>query len=206
MKLNKYIKSCYQSLPVLRDYDNPWYITERANKIISNIIINLNTDDYVINGTIAIHKTAVIENGVAIKDNVIIEKECFVGAGAYLRGGVYLAEGVTVGPGCEIKSSFIFKKSRIAHFNFVGDSIIGEDVNFEAGSIIANYFNEVEKDIALLIDNEVVKTGVKKFGCIAGDHSRIGANAVLNPGSVLSPRKIIGRLEHYDQFKGMSLI
>jgi NDP-sugar pyrophosphorylase family protein len=204
MKLDKYIVSCYQALPVLRNYDNPWDIPGCANKIISDIIINLNVDDYIINGTVAIHKTANIENGVVVKDNVIIEKDCFVGAGAYLRGGVYLAEGVTVGPGSEIKSCFIFKKSRIAHFNFVGDSIVGEDVNFEAGSIVANYFNEIEKDIMLLIDNEVVKTGVKKFGCIAGDHSRIGANAVLDPGSVLPPGKIIGRLEHYEQFKGVS--
>ena len=204
MKLDKYIISCYQSLPVLSEFDNPWEITERANSIISDIIPKLNAADYTINGTVAIHKTATVENGVVIKDNVIIEKNCFVGAGAYLRGGVYLAEGVTVGPGCEIKSSFIFKKSRIAHFNFVGDSIIGEDVNFEAGSIAANYFNETEKDIELLIDNEVVKTGVKKFGCIAGDHSRVGANSVLDPGSVLSVGKIIGRLEHYEQFKGVS--
>lgn len=203
MKLDKYIGSCYQSLPVLRDYDNPWDITGRANKIISDIIINLNTD-FAINGTVAIHKTAIIENGVVIKDNVIIKKDCFVGAGAYLRGGVYLAEGVTIGPGCEIKSSFIFKKSRIAHFNFVGDSIIGEDVNFEAGSITANYFNEVDRNIELLIDGEIIDTGVKKFGCIAGDHSRIGANAVLDPGSVLFPGKIIGRLKHYEQFKGAS--
>lgn len=204
MKLDKYIISCYQSLPVLSDFDNPWEITERANSIICDIIPKLNAADYTINGTVAIHKTVIVENGVVIKDNVIIEKDCFVGAGAYLRGGVYLAEGVTVGPGCEIKSSFIFKKSRIAHFNFVGDSIIGEDVNFEAGSIATNYFNELEKDVELLIDNAVVKTGVKKFGCIAGDHSRIGANAVLDPGSVLSPGKIIGRLEHYEQFKGLS--
>lgn len=204
MKLNKYIASCYVSLPVLHDYDNPWDIVGSAPKIVNDITINLNPGNYNIDGNIAIHKTAIVEKNVVIKDNVVIEKNCFVGAGAYLRGGVYLAEDVAIGPGCEIKSSFIFKKSSIAHFNFIGDSIIGEDVNFEAGSIAANYFNEAEKDIVLFIHNEVIKTGVKKFGCIAGDHSRIGANAVLDPGSVLSPGKIIGRLEHYEQLKGLS--
>jgi len=204
MKLDKYIKSCYRILPILSDYQQPWEITESANKIIDNIISNLKSDDYNISGSVAIHKTAKIENGVIIKDNVVIEKGCFVGAGAYLRGGVYLAEEVHIGPNCEIKSSFIFKKSRIAHLNYVGNSIIGEDVNFEAGSITANYFNEIEKDIDLLIDGKIIKTGVKKFGTLAGDGSRIGANAVLDPGSVLVPRKIIGRLEHYEQFKGVS--
>lgn len=204
MKLDKYIKSCYQSLPILSDYQQPWEITESANKIIGNIIVNLKPDEYNINGNVAIHKTAMIESGVILKDNVIIEKNCFVGAGAYIRGGVYLADDVVVGHGSEIKSSFIFKKSRIAHLNYVGNSIIGEDVNFEAGSIAANYFNETVKDIEMLIDGKIIKAGVKKFGALVGDNSRIGANAVLDPGSVLAPGKIIGRLEHYEQFRGVS--
>lgn len=204
MKLDKYIKSCYQTLPILLEYQQPWEITESANKIIGNIIVNLKPDEYDINGSVAIHKTAEIENGVVLKDYIVIKKNCFVGAGAYLRGGVYLAEDVVVGHGCEIKSSFIFKKSRIAHLNYVGNSIIGEDVNFEAGSIAANYFNEIEKNIEMFIDEKIVKTGVKKFGALVGDNSRIGANAVLDPGSVLKPGKIIGRLEHYEQFKGVS--
>lgn len=203
MKLDKFIKSYYQTLPILLDYQQPWEITRSANKIVGDIIINLGSEEYDINGGVAIHKTAKIEDGVVIKDNVVIGKNCFVGAGAYLRGGVYLSEEVVVGPGCEIKSSFIFKKSRIAHFNFVGDSIIGEDVNFEAGSITANYFNETEKEIEMLVDGKILKTGVKKFGALIGDNSRIGANAVLDPGSVLLPGKIIGRLEHYEQFKRM---
>ena len=204
MKLNKYIKNCYQTLPVLSDYEWPWEITENANKIICNIIKRLNREDYQIKDNVAIHKSAIIESNVVIKDSVVIEKGCFVSAGTCLRGGVYLAEGVKVGLSCEIKSSFIFKKSRIAHFNYVGNSIIGEDVNFEAGSITANYFNEIKKEIVLLIDGKEVKTGVKKFGALVGDNSRIGANAVLDPGSVLEPGKIIGRLEHYNQFNGIS--
>lgn len=186
------------------DYKHPWEITESTNKIIRNIIKHLNQKDYQIKDNVAIHKSAIIESNVMIKDNVVIEKDCFVGAGAYLRNGVYLAEGVKVGPSCEIKSSFIFKKSRIAHFNYIGNSIIGEDVNFEAGSVTANYFNEIKKEIVLLVDGKKVKTGVKKFGALVGDNSRIGANAVLDPGSVLIPRKIIGRLEHYEQFNEAS--
>ncbi|MDX9970326.1 MAG: LpxA family transferase [Candidatus Gracilibacteria bacterium] len=204
MKLDKYIKACYQVLPILADYQQPWEITENANKIISDIIPTLNPNDYTITGNVAIHKTAIIENGVVLKDNVLIGENCFVSAGAYFRGGVYLSEDVYIGPNCEVKSSFIFKKSRIAHLNYVGNSLIGEDVNFEAGSIAANHFNESKKDIELLIDGKIVKTGIKKFGALVGDNSKIGANSVLEPGSVLLPGKIIGRLEHFDQFKGMN--
>ncbi|MFA6159748.1 MAG: DapH/DapD/GlmU-related protein [Parcubacteria group bacterium] len=201
MKLNNYIKKCYQTLPALADYQQPWEITENSNEIIAIIISNLSQEDYNVDGSIAIHKNAKVESGVVLKDNIVIEKNCFVGAGAYLRGGVYLAEGVKIGTGCEIKSSFIFEKSRIAHFNYIGNSIVGEDVNFEAGSVVANHFNETGEDVALLVDGKKINTGVKKFGALVGDGSRIGANAVLDPGSVLEPGKIIGRLKHFNQFE-----
>ncbi len=204
MELDKYIKNCFEVLPGLADYNYPWEITAKANEIVGNYLTNLSlVEDYEIKNGVAIHKTATVEEGVIMKNNVVIGKNCFVGAGAYLRGGVFLAENVSVGPGCEIKSSFIFSKSRIAHFNFIGDSIVGADVNFEAGAIVANFFNDTEKEVEVIFNEERIQTGMKKFGALVGDHARIGANAVLDPGSVLPPSAIVGRLEHYDQFRSV---
>lgn len=119
----------------------PWEILESIQITISEKIEKLKEDFFIENG-IAIHKTAVIENNVILKAPIIIEKNCFVGANSCLRGGVYLSENVKIGLGCEIKSSVIFDHTAIAHFNFIGDSIIGKNVNFEAGSITANHYNE----------------------------------------------------------------
>lgn len=62
---------------------------------------------------------------------------------AYLRGGVWLDSNVMIGSACEIKSSIILQDSKAAHFNFIGDSIIGRNVNIETGAIIANNRNEL---------------------------------------------------------------
>jgi bifunctional N-acetylglucosamine-1-phosphate-uridyltransferase/glucosamine-1-phosphate-acetyltransferase GlmU-like protein len=149
---------------------------------------------------VAIHKTAIVEQGVILKGPVIISADCFIGAHAYLRGGVFLSDHVSIGPGCEIKSSFIFSHSALAHFNFVGDSVLGSYVNMEAGSIIANHYNErVEKQISVLIKNQIIETGVNKFGALVGDHVKIGANAVLSPGTLLSKNAIVARLELIQQ-------
>ncbi len=201
MELDKYIRNCYRVLPALSRISRPWEITGSATELVCRLVEDLNPDDFRISSGVGVHRTANIESGVTIKGYAVIGKDCFVGAGAYLRGGVYLSEGVSVGPGCEIKASFIFGRSRIAHLNFIADSLVGEDVNFEAGSVIANFFNEAERDIELLIDGRIVRTGVRKFGAIVGDRCRIGANAVLDPGSVLPPGRIVRRLEHYDQFR-----
>lgn len=177
----------------------PWAVTQCMPDIIAGLIPGLD-NDYVVRDDIAIHQSATIEPGAMIKGPVIIGENCFIGANAYLRGGVYLGTSVSIGPGCEIKASIIFPHSSIAHFNFIGDSIIGSHVNFEAGAVIANHFNErADKRIFSFYNAEKVNTGVEKFGALVGDSSKIGANAVLSPGTILPAHSIVKRLELIDQ-------
>jgi UDP-N-acetylglucosamine diphosphorylase / glucose-1-phosphate thymidylyltransferase / UDP-N-acetylgalactosamine diphosphorylase / glucosamine-1-phosphate N-acetyltransferase / galactosamine-1-phosphate N-acetyltransferase len=51
----------------------------------------------------------------------------FIAAGAYVRGGCWLEANCVLGPGAELKSSFVFAGTKLAHFNFVGDSILGRE-------------------------------------------------------------------------------
>ena len=148
----------------------------------------------------AVHETAIIETGAIIKGPAIIGPRCFIAATAYLRGGVFLDEDCILGPGTELKSSFMFAGSKLAHFNFVGDSILGSGVNLEAGSIIANYRNEKDdKRIRIKTQEGVLDTGVEKFGALCGDGVRLGANAVVAPGAVLSAGVHVPRLGLIDQ-------
>lgn len=177
----------------------PWLLPKEIAPLIQTAIKKLN-DDYIIKGEVAIHRKAVVEEHVILKGPIIISGGCFVGAHAYLRGGVFLDENVSIGPGCEVKSSLIMSRSALAHFNFVGDSIIGSGVNMEAGSIIANHHNDREnKIIEVVIDGKKINTGIEKFGALVGDHSKIGANAVLSPGTILPQRSIVKRLELVEQ-------
>ena len=179
----------------------PWEILENIQITILQKIKNLN-EDFLIENGIAIHKTAIIENNVILKAPIIIEKNCFVGANSCLRNGVYLSENVKIGLGCEIKSSVIFDHTAIAHYNFIGDSIIGKTVNFEAGSITANHYNEKKnKNIFVKINNEIIDTKSIKFGALVGDDSKIGANAVLSPGTILEKKSIVKRLELIEQIQ-----
>jgi NDP-sugar pyrophosphorylase family protein len=139
---------------------------------------------------------------VVLKGPVVVGAGCFLAAHAYLRGGVFVDEGVTIGPGCEVKSSFLFQGATLAHFNFVGDSLVGAGVNLEAGAVIANHYNErSDKDITVRVAGQLIPTGVQKFGALIGDGSRLGANAVTSPGTVLGPGSVVGRLELLEQVK-----
>jgi UDP-N-acetylglucosamine diphosphorylase / glucose-1-phosphate thymidylyltransferase / UDP-N-acetylgalactosamine diphosphorylase / glucosamine-1-phosphate N-acetyltransferase / galactosamine-1-phosphate N-acetyltransferase len=196
--LSKYLSKFDETFPG-ETKENPWTITQRMDNLLSAKFKTLQAD-YFIKDNIAIHISAKIEEGVIIKGPAIISQNCFIAAHAYLRGGVFIGDGVTIGPGCEIKTSIILANSALAHFNFAGDSLIGSFVNMEAGSVIANHYNEREqKEIAVFIDGKSTPTGSYKFGALIGDHTKIGANAVLSPGTILAPRTIVKRLSLVEQ-------
>lgn len=177
----------------------PWLATSASARWITTALRGL-AADFEIRGDVAIHRSAEVERGVWIKAPAIVGANAFVAAGAYLRGGVFVDEGCIVGPGCELKSTFMLRASKVAHLSFVGDSILGADVNVEAGAMVANYRNELgDKRIRFVWRGTVIDTGVEKFGALIGDGSRIGANAVIAPGAVLEPGSQVPRLGHVDQ-------
>ena len=74
-------------------------------------------------------------------------------------------------------------------------------MNIEAGAVIANYRNELaDKGICIRHENEIIDTGVTKFGSLIGDGARIGANAVVAPGALIVPGQKVGRLQLIDQY------
>lgn len=186
-------------LPVQIDEKEPWNTVASLSDLLNSLIPSLR-NDYNITDGVAIHKTAVIGHNVTIKAPAIIGPDCFVGSNSYLRNGIYLAPGAKVGVSCEIKTTIMMERSAVAHFNFVGDSIIGRDVNIEAGAIVTNHYNErEEKTVYVHHNGKRICTGMHKFGSLIGDGCRIGANAVLSPGTLLKPKTIVRRLELIEQ-------
>ncbi|MDZ7614087.1 MAG: hypothetical protein U5K51_10655 [Flavobacteriaceae bacterium] len=50
---------------------------------------------------------------------------------------------------------------------------------------------------------KLIQTNTEKFGSLVGDGCKIGANAVLSPGTILSKNTVVKRLELVDQCKGI---
>ena len=179
----------------------PWEIIDNLENIVWQYFKRLGSE-YEVKDRIAIHKTATIEAGVTLKGTMMIGKNSFIGAHVYLRGPIFLGNSVKIGPGSEIKQSIILDRTAIAHFNYIGNSILGQKINFEAGAICANHYNErQDKQIYVKHEHLVIDTKTKKFGSLIGDHSKIGANAVLSPGTILEKNSVVKRLELIEQIK-----
>lgn len=139
---------------------------------------------------IVIGRGTVVEDGALIKGPAIIGRNCLIAHGAYIRKNVIVGDNVHIGHGVEIKNSIVLPDTAIAHLNYVGDSIIGSNVNISAGAIIAN-FRLDGKTIRLKFGDKTIDTGLVKFGAVIGDNSKIGVNAVLNPGTVLGKNCLV---------------
>jgi len=130
---------------------------------------------------ISIGKGTVVEPGAYIKGPCIIGKNCQIRHGAYIRGDVLVSDNCVVGHATEVKNSIFLNRSQAGHFAYVGDSILGNDVNLGAGTKCANLRFD-HKNIKI----EGVDTGRRKFGSIFGDKAQTGCNAVPNPGTLMA--------------------
>jgi NDP-sugar pyrophosphorylase family protein len=139
---------------------------------------------------ISIGPGTVVEPGAYIEGPCAIGKECQVRHGAYVRPYIVTGDACVIGHATEVKHAIFLNDAHAAHFNYVGDSILGNGTNLGAGVKLANYrFDHAE--IAVLADQNRVATGLKKLGAIVGDGTQIGCNAVTNPGTLLFPKTFI---------------
>ena len=95
---------------------------------------------------------------------------CYIGANAeirhsaYLRKGSWICEGAVVGHSTEVKNSIFLPNSKAPHFNYVGDSILGFDVNIGAGVKLSNVRNDRGEILVCKENGERVKSGLRKLG------------------------------------------
>jgi len=131
-----------------------------------------------------------VEDGVMIKGPAIIGKNCEIRHGAYIRENVIIGDGCVIGNSCEFKNSLLFNECQVPHFNYVGDSILGHHAHLGAGVIISN-LKVVPGNVMVKHNGQTHDTGLRKFGALLGDHTDIGCNSVLNPGSIIGRRSMM---------------
>jgi len=134
--------------------------------------------------SIFIGKDVQIEPGTFIQGPCIIGDFSTIRHGAYIRGGVIAGKHCILGHSSEFKDSILLDYASAAHFNYVGNSILGNRVNLGAGVKCAN-FRLDGKEISVLFGGKRVSTGMRKLGALIGDGSSIGCNCVLSPGTLL---------------------
>lgn len=166
------------------DVGYPWDMLD-ANAILMDRIAEGNNSGTIEEG-VTIHGSAAIGEGTIVRAGSYIEgpcsigKNCRIGPHAYIRGSTSIGDDCHIGHCTEIKNSIIMSGTKIPHFNYLGDSVIGSNCNFGAGTKGAN----------LRHDHENVRVGgkdtrKKKFGAVIGDNVQFGINCSINVGAII---------------------
>ena len=130
-----------------------------------------------------------IEPGAVIVGPAILEDGVSIRTGAYVREYVVLGAGSLVGAHSEVKGSVLLPGAKAPHQAYVGDSVLGRDVNLGAGTICSNVKN-IGREVSFRVGSETVHTGLRKFGAVLGDGCKTGCNTVLNPGVLMGPGSV----------------
>ena len=85
----------------------------------------------------------------------------------------------------------MLKGSAAPHFNYVGDSVVGQNVNLGGGTMLANYRFDAKAVKVTLTGGLKVSSGLNKLGCLIGRNSKTGANVVINPGVILGKNCLV---------------
>ena len=136
-----------------------------------------------------------VGKNVKIADNVTIEAPAVIGhgteirPGAYLRGNVITGENCVLGNSCEFKNCILLDGVQAPHYNYVGDSILGNKAHMGAGAICSNLKSD-GKPVVVHGDADM-PTGLRKVGGILADHADVGCGCVVNPGTVIGKRTAV---------------
>jgi NDP-sugar pyrophosphorylase family protein len=150
------------------------------------VLTPLSESVHVLGGPLFIGAECRIEPGAVLRGPLIVGNGCEIRTGAYVRGRVVMGKGCVVGAHSEVKTAIFLNGAHAPHQNYVGDSILGCDVNLGAGTILSNVKN-VGREVTFRHQEQLISTGLRKFGAVLGDGCRTGCNTVLNPGVLMGP-------------------
>ena len=185
--LVKLIKSAKTPLDILNAL--PKFL---KTKLKSQVIHGTVEKGAVIHGYVHVGKGSIISSGVVIEGPVYIGENVTVRPHANIRHGAYLADNCVIGHSADVKNTLALNGAKIQDGTFAGDSVLGHGARVGSGVILANRkFNQ--SNIGVSFDGKKPVDSKRDFlGCFMGDESRLGANVITSPGTVIGAHTWVG--------------
>lgn len=168
---------------IFKNSEYPWEILPKLKDFIDNIISNSPDELEEIDEGVFVGKNVKIYPNVTIEPPAVIGSGTQIRPGAFLRGYVFVGENCVIGNSTELKHCIILDNAQIPHYNYVGDSVLGNHSHMGAGAVCSNLKSDGKP--VVVHGEEEYETGLRKLGAILGDYADIGCGCVLNPGTVV---------------------
>lgn len=176
------------------DVGRPWDLL-KANKLLMESLKSKVEGEVqpnaTIEGNVVLGRGSRIMNGAYIVGPVIIGQETEIGPNCYIRPSTFIGSHCKVGNASEVKNSILMDGAKAPHHNYVGDSVLGRDTNLGSGTKVANLRLD-GRSIRVALKGKIVDTGLRKLGVITGDNVKVGINASIQPGTIISEDSLVG--------------
>ena len=169
--------------PLIENAEFPWEILPKIKDYILNLI------EKGIDGYTLLSPGVLVGENVKIYPNTTIEAPAVIGSGteirpgAFIRGSVITGEKCVLGNSSEFKNCILLDGVQVPHYNYIGDSILGNHSHTGAGTICSNL--KTDGKPVVIRGERNYETGLRKVGAILADGADVGSGCVLNPGTVI---------------------
>ena len=160
-------------------------------ELMENGVTIVDPENTWIDARARIGQDTVVEPFVYIHGEVKIGRDCRIGPFAFLRHGTVIGDDVVLGVFTELKNTSLGDGVRARHHSYLGDAIIGRNVNVGAGSITANF------------DGENVNQTTVGDGCYIGSGTVLIAPLVLQAGANVGAGLVVSQ-ENVNKVNGTS--
>ena len=187
----------YRAVPFLgfwQPVKYPWHIVSLMNYFLGGIK-SKKSKSVKIAKSATIKGEVYLEDGVRVLENAVIIGPAYIGKNTVITTNAlvrqsHIGANCVIGFGSEVARSFV-GNGVWTHTNYIGDSVIGDDVSFGAGVVTGNLRLD-EKNIMVHINGYKLDCGSNKFGLVTGNHIRVGINTSFMPGIKVGSNSFIG--------------
>lgn len=179
------------------DDNSPWEWVDGIKTALAEFDFSNHSKPTILPPGVSIGDRVFIDPSVKLPPYCVIEGPTYISAnteiraGAYIRGNVIVGEGCVLGNSSEYKNCLLMDGVETAHFNYIGDSILGSRVHFGAGAICANLRLFRDPVSVELPDGSRVTSKMRKLGALLGEQAEVLCNCVLQPGAILGKRSVL---------------
>ncbi|MFP8952645.1 bifunctional sugar-1-phosphate nucleotidylyltransferase/acetyltransferase [Natrialbaceae archaeon A-arb3/5] len=166
---------------------NEWKLAELDRRIEGAV-----SDAAHLRGDVVVEEGATVKSGAVVEGPALIRSGATVGSNAFVGEAALVGEDASVGHAAEIENSVLSRGVSVEHLGTVADSVLGRNVTLGAGTTADNRRHDGNA-VELSVKGTRVSTGRERFGVVAGDGVRIGANSTLSPGLKLDAETTIDR-------------
>jgi bifunctional UDP-N-acetylglucosamine pyrophosphorylase/glucosamine-1-phosphate N-acetyltransferase len=166
------------------DVGRPWELLDAQEVLLADLERDVQgdvADEATLEGAVVVEAGATVRAGSVIEGPVVVQSDATVGPNAYVRGSTVLRPGAKAGNAVEVKNSILMTDATVPHLSYVGDSVLGRDVNLGAGTNVANLRHD-DANVRMGVKGARVDTGRRKLGVVVAGGVKTGIDTSLNAG------------------------